>query len=143
LTTTIDWVKAGKVIGVKDQGMCGSCYAFSSNLALESNIAIREGKDPVHLSEQEIVSCSSAYGNQGCNGGLEIFSWRYNQQNGAVAAKDYPYISGTTGKTETCERTTQASIAKATSWAQLTDGAAGIIRALKDGPVSVGIVGEN
>lgn len=49
---SVDWRAAGKTVAVKDQGNCGSCYAFSGNTALEAAIAIAEGTSPVHLSEQ-------------------------------------------------------------------------------------------
>lgn len=48
----VDWVAAGKVSPVKDQGGCGSCYAFTANTVLESMISIVENKAPKRLSEQ-------------------------------------------------------------------------------------------
>jgi len=77
------------VTDVKDQGACGSCYAFSGNTTLESDIAIRWSKAPLRLSEQEIVECSGGYGNQACNGGLEIWNWAYQRDEKAVSDADY------------------------------------------------------
>lgn len=74
-TTAYDW--RSQMVGVKDQGACGSCYAFSGNSTLEGVIAVKSGASPIHLSEQEIVDCSSSYGNGACNGGLELFNWAY------------------------------------------------------------------
>lgn len=54
----IDWRSANKVIPIQDQGYCGSCYAFAGNTALSSYIAIKEGKTPMHLSDQQVVDCS-------------------------------------------------------------------------------------
>ena len=84
---SVDWVAAGKVHPPKDQGSCGSCYAFSGNTALESYIAINEGRDVVHLSEQQIVDCSGSYGNAGCGGGHETLNWSYQNENGALTAE--------------------------------------------------------
>ena len=47
---------------VKDQGACGSCYAFSALSALEAGISIKSGNAPVRLSEQEQVDCSGSKG---------------------------------------------------------------------------------
>lgn len=57
---------------VKDQGQCGSCYAFSTIGALESAYMKQRGNDSQQLrfSEQEIVDCSGDYGNAGCQGGM-------------------------------------------------------------------------
>lgn len=93
---------------VKDQGGCGSCYAFASNTVLESVISIRTGNSQVtRLSEQQIVDCAhndvyGEYGTWGCNGGWMDEVFRYQQANGAVTDADYPYFSGTTGTHGTC-----------------------------------------
>ncbi len=57
---------------VKDQGQCGSCYAFSTIGALESSfIKLRNGdSEKLRFSEQEIVDCSKDYDNNGCQGGM-------------------------------------------------------------------------
>jgi C1A family cysteine protease len=52
---------------VKNQGMCASCWAFATVAAFESLLLIK-GKN-VLLSEQQLVDCSSKYGNKGCHGG--------------------------------------------------------------------------
>jgi C1A family cysteine protease len=64
---SVDWRKKGVVTAVKDQGMCGSCWAFSMVGAAESAGAIATGK-LVSLSEQQVVDCSKNH-NLGCNGG--------------------------------------------------------------------------
>jgi len=62
----VNWVTLGKVNAIKDQKQCGSCWAFSSNCALESEWAIKYGT-LYSLSEQQLVSCdTSCYG---CSGG--------------------------------------------------------------------------
>jgi C1A family cysteine protease len=63
----VDWVAQGKVSPVKNQGSCGSCWAFSAVGVLESWALFKS--EVVNLSEQQLVDCSQKYGNEGCNGG--------------------------------------------------------------------------
>lgn len=84
----VDWRQKNIVNSVKDQGQCGSCYAFSAVQAIESAWAIKTGK-LYSLSEQEIVDCDKV--DSGCNGGLmdNVFNWVI--QNGLVQTSDYTY----------------------------------------------------
>ena len=90
-TTQVDWRNsAGAVGAIKDQGQCGSCWAFSANAALEF-VYWNQNQSSINLSEQELVDCSTAYGNYGCNGGLMTSAVDYVKDNGLGVTSDYPY----------------------------------------------------
>ena len=89
--TSVDWTTKGAVTPVKDQGQCGSCWAFSTTGAIESAWAV--AKNPlVSLSEQRFVSCDSA--NYGCDGGFPQLAMDYARANGTTTEASYPYASG-------------------------------------------------
>lgn len=86
----LDWRKKGVVNAIKDQQQCGSCWAFSAIGAIESAVAIQKGT-LYDLSEQQLVDCSSSYGNAGCNGGLMDDAFKYSEHTGLCQTKEYPY----------------------------------------------------
>uniref|UniRef100_A0A164VP15 Actinidain n=1 Tax=Daucus carota subsp. sativus TaxID=79200 RepID=A0A164VP15_DAUCS len=90
LPQSVDWREKGAVAPVKDQGQCGSCWAFSTVAAVEGINQIATG-DLISLSEQELVDCDKGF-NQGCNGGLMDYGFEFIVKNGGIDTEDdYPY----------------------------------------------------
>ncbi|CAK9176580.1 unnamed protein product [Ilex paraguariensis] len=104
LPATMDWRKKGAVTPIKDQGQCGSCWAFSAVAATEGITKLKTGK-LISLSEQELVDCDTSE-DQGCEGGLMDDAFTFIQKNhGLTTEANYPY-EGTDG---TCSTTKEAN----------------------------------
>lgn len=99
----MDWRDRNCVTGVKDQGQCGSCWAFSVVETVESQYAIaNNGTRLQDFSPQQIVDCDWGDGNQGCDGGDPAVAYSYVIKNGLMTEDSYPYLSGDDGINGTC-----------------------------------------
>ena len=93
-----DWRDKGVVSNVKDQGSCGSCWAFSTIANLEGLYALEKGVVKT-FSEQLLVDCDTE--DSGCNGGLMELSFEWLKNNGGfMLESDYPYKN----KKQTCQQ---------------------------------------
>jgi len=136
--TSVDWTTKGAVTPVKNQGQCGSCWSFSSTGALEGVGFIAKGS-LVSLSEQQLVDCSTAEGNQGCNGGLMDQAFQYVVKNkGLCTEASYPYTA--TGP-NACKKTcTVQSVSAITGFTDVTpNSAAQLEAAIAQQPVSIAV----
>jgi C1A family cysteine protease len=136
LPSSVDWTTKGAVTPVKDQGQCGSCWAFSATGALEGAWALKY-KNLFNLSEQQLVDCSVPEGNQGCDGGLMDQAFQYVIDNKGLSTDElYPYSA--TGP-NTCNETV-TSVVKVKSFKDVpTNSETALMAAVAQQPVAVAV----
>lgn len=98
---SLDWSAKGATTKVKDQGDCGSCWAYSATEGIESGLFMASGTLE-DLSEQQIISCDKS--DLGCNGGDLPTAFDYVKKAGGIdTMKDYPDTSADSGNTGRCK----------------------------------------
>lgn len=144
LPESVDWVKAGAVTPVKNQGQCGSCWSFSTTGALEGAYYNTYGT-LTSFSEQQLVDCDNRkHGGKdmGCNGGLMDNAFSWIEKNGGLCTEaDYPYFSGDTKSPGDCK--TSCDVVGNSAVTEFTDVRSNsdvdMMTALTKQPVSIAI----
>lgn len=136
LPESVDWTTKGAVTPVKNQGQCGSCWAFSTTGSVEGAWFLATGH-LVSLSEQQLVDCSGPEGNQGCNGGLMDQAFKYIIANGGICAESaYPY----TAVQGSCMSENCTVVAKLKSYVDVkANNTQALMEAVTQQPVSVAV----
>jgi len=131
---SVDWREKNAVTPVKNQGSCGSCWAFSTTGNVEGQFAIKTGKLD-SFSEQELVDCDKV--DLGCNGGLPSQAYLEIKRIGGLELEsDYPY----NGRGHSCQFNKTKAEVQVTGGIQLPVDEVQIAAWLaQNGPVSIGI----
>merc|ERR1712046_211754 len=131
--SSIDWTTKGAVTPVKNQGQCGSCWAFSSTGGVEGRWEVATGSLK-SMGEQQLVDCSKQ--NSGCNGGLMDYAFSFYESTSIASESSYPY----TARDGTCKSsyTTAIPSGGVTGYTDCS-GSSSLQSALQTGPVSVAV----
>lgn len=142
LPDAVDWRNNGSIMTpVKNQGSCGSCWAFSATETLESHYAIATGEDAPVLSPQQIVSCApnpnKCGGSGGCDGSTQPLAFNYTESSGITLDDSYPYR----GSTGTCDQSKIKPVAQNSGYTVLQENNyTDLITAVANvGPVSISV----
>jgi C1A family cysteine protease len=130
----VDWTTKGAVTQVKDQGQCGSCWAFSTTGGLEGAWKLASGS-LTSMSEQFFVDCSKQ--NSGCNGGLMDYAFSFAKTKAVATEDSYAY----TARDGTCKSSYSTAIPAGgvTGYTDISSSASALKSALDGQPVSVAI----
>ncbi|KAH9562647.1 hypothetical protein CY35_05G083300 [Sphagnum magellanicum] len=134
---SVDWRQKGAVSEVKDQGSCGSCWAFSTTGSVEGINEIVTG-ELISLSEQELVDCDKKQ-NQGCNGGLMDYAFEFIIRNGGIDTEaDYPY-KGSDGRCDDSRRKNSKVVVIDDYQDVPENDESSLLKAVSNQPVSIAI----
>ncbi|VDN93690.1 unnamed protein product [Brugia pahangi] len=136
LPDQVDWRTKGAVTPARNQGQCGSCYAFATAAALEAYHKQRTGR-LLDLSPQNIVDCTENYG---CDGGYMVPVFEYAAKNGIAMESKYPYV----GVQEKCKWQEDIAVVTDNGFNEIEPGDELALKhaVAKRGPVVVGICGS-
>ncbi|RVE49205.1 hypothetical protein evm_006097 [Chilo suppressalis] len=135
---SLDWRKEGKVTAIKNQGQCGSCWAFGTTGTLEGAYAIKHNT-LVSLSEQQLLDCDKK--NSGCCGGFMDKAMMWLMKNGgSMREVDYPYKSQE-GKCAHDESKVAVNVTGCTQYIDKTEDELKQILA-NVGPLAIAVVGN-
>lgn len=132
LKRAVDWRSAGGVAPIKDQGTCGSCWAFGTVAALEGALFVKTG-ERLALSEQALVDCSWPEGNNGCDGGEDSFAyeWMLHHQGAPSTAEYGPYLNADGACHVAAANPRHEPSLQIKAWARVNDTVADIMDALQ------------
>jgi cathepsin L len=135
LEAEVDWRSKGAVTPVKNQGQCGSCWAFSTTGSVEGAMFLKTGKLQ-SFSEQQLVDCAGTTGNQGCNGGLMDNAFKYIENAALELEASYPY----TGRDGSCHYESSKGVGTVVNYKDVTrNSPAQLKAAIALAPVSIAI----